>query len=68
MTVDRFFGKTGRGLAGAATILAVIGLTTVPRPANAGGGWGGGGDQPWCRRRARARSFCPRLGALSPLL
>jgi hypothetical protein len=39
MKVGRFFfGKTGRGLAGAAAILAAIGLTTVPRPADAGGG------------------------------
>jgi len=42
MTAGRFFGTTGRGLAVAA-ILAAIGLTTVPRPADAGGGWGGGG-------------------------
>jgi hypothetical protein len=45
MTVGRFFGKTGRGLAVAAAILAAIGLTTVPRPADAGG-WGGGGIGP----------------------
>ena len=38
MTVGRFFGKTGRGLSVAAAILAVIGLTTAPRPADAGGG------------------------------
>ena len=38
MIVARFFGKTGRGLAVAASILAAIGLTTVPRPADAGGG------------------------------
>jgi hypothetical protein len=37
MTIGRF-GKTGRGLAVAAAILAAIGLTTVPRPADAGGG------------------------------
>ena len=36
--VDRFFGKAGRGLTVAATIVAAIGLTTVPHPANAGGG------------------------------
>jgi len=42
MTAGRFFGTTGRGVAVAA-ILAAIGLTTVPRPADAGGGWGGGG-------------------------
>src|SRR6516164_7974505 len=46
MIVARFFGKTGRGLAVAAAILAAIGLTTVPRPADAGGGWGGGGISP----------------------
>jgi hypothetical protein len=40
MAVDRFFRKTGRGLAVAAAILAAIGLTTAPRPADAGG-WGG---------------------------
>jgi hypothetical protein len=45
MTVGRFFGKTGRGLAVIA-ILAAIGSTNVPRPANAGGGWGGGGISP----------------------
>jgi len=38
MTVGRFFGKTGRRLAVAAAILAAVGLTTVPRPADAGGG------------------------------
>jgi hypothetical protein len=43
MTFGRFFGKTGRGLAVAAAIFAAIGSTTVPRPANAGGGWHGGG-------------------------
>ena len=37
MIVGRLFGKTGRGLAAAAGILAAIGLSTVPRPANAGG-------------------------------
>ena len=38
MIVGGLFGKTGRGLAVAAAILAAIGLTTVPRPADAGGG------------------------------
>ena len=37
MTAGGLFGKTGRGLAVAAAILAAIGLTTVPRPADAGG-------------------------------
>jgi hypothetical protein len=37
MSINRFFGKTGRGLAVAAATLAVIGSTTIPRPANAGG-------------------------------
>jgi len=46
MIVGRFFGKTSRGLAVTAAILAAIGLTTVPRPADAGGGWGGGGISP----------------------
>ena len=32
------FGKIARGLTVAAAIVAAIGLTTVPRPANAGGG------------------------------
>ena len=32
-----FFGKIGRGLAVAAALLAAIGLTTAPRPADAGG-------------------------------
>jgi len=36
MTVGRFFGKTGRGLAVAGAILAAIGLTTA-RLAHAGG-------------------------------
>jgi hypothetical protein len=45
MTVGRFFGEVGRGLTVAATILAAIGFTTVPRPADAGG-WGGGGIGP----------------------
>ena len=38
MIVSRFFGKTGRGLAVAAAILAAVGLTTLPKPADAGGG------------------------------
>ena len=46
MTVRRFSGKTGRGLAAAAAILAAIGSATVPRPADAGGGWHGGGISP----------------------
>ena len=47
MKVGRFFfGKTGRALAVTAAILAGIGLTTVPRPATAGGGWSGGGISP----------------------
>src|SRR6516165_1577515 len=46
MIAGRFLGKTGRGLAVAAAILAAIGLTTLPRPADAGGGWGGGGISP----------------------
>ena len=46
MTGGRFFGTTGRGLTVAAAILAAVGLTTVPRPADAGGGWGGGGISP----------------------
>ena len=37
MTLGRFFGKTGRGLAVAGAILAAIGLTTASRPADAGG-------------------------------
>ena len=37
MTVGRFFGRTGRGLAVAAAILAAIGLTTASQPAAAGG-------------------------------
>jgi hypothetical protein len=44
MTVRRFFGKTSRGLPVVALILAVIGLTAVPRSADAG--WGGGGISP----------------------
>jgi hypothetical protein len=67
MTVGSFFGKTGRGLAVAA-ILATIGLTTAPRPADAGGGWGGGRISPGAADRARARSFRPWLGAFSRLL
>src|SRR5215469_3317760 len=46
MTVISFFERTGRGLAVAAAIFAAVGLTTVPRPADAGGGWGGGGISP----------------------
>jgi hypothetical protein len=37
MILGRLFGKTGRGLAVAAAILAAIGLTTASRPADAGG-------------------------------
>jgi hypothetical protein len=54
MIVSRFFGKTGRGLAVAAAMLAAIGLTTAPRPA--------------CRGRDRARSLRAWLGAREPLL
>jgi hypothetical protein len=46
MIVSRLFGKAGRGLAVAAAILVAIGLTTLPRPADAGGGWSGGGISP----------------------
>ena len=46
MIVGSFFGKTGRGLAVAAAILAGIGSASAPRPADAGGGWGGGGISP----------------------
>jgi hypothetical protein len=46
MIVGKFLGKTGRGLAVGAAILGAIGLTTVSRPADAGGGWGGGGISP----------------------
>src|SRR6516165_6880833 len=46
MTVGRNSGKTGRRLAAGAAILAAVGLTTLPRPADAGGGWGGGGISP----------------------
>jgi len=35
--MTRFFGKIGRRLAVAAALLAAIGLTTAPRPADAGG-------------------------------
>ena len=38
MSVGKIFGKTGRGLAVSAAILAAVGLTTVPRSADAGGG------------------------------
>jgi hypothetical protein len=43
MTFGSFFENTGRKLVAAASILAVIGMTTVPRSADAGGGWGWGG-------------------------
>jgi hypothetical protein len=45
MTGGRFFRKTARVLAVATAILAAIGLTTLPRPADAGG-WGRGGISP----------------------
>ena len=45
MTVGRLFVKTGRGLAIATAILVAVGLTTAPRPADAGG-WEGGGISP----------------------
>ena len=35
MIIGRLFGKTGRGVAVAATILAAIGLTAAARPASA---------------------------------
>jgi hypothetical protein len=37
MTLGSFFGTTGRRLAVAAAMLAAIGLTAPPRPADAGG-------------------------------
>ncbi len=43
MSVGRLIGKTSQALAVGAAILAATGLTTVPRPAEAYGGWGGGG-------------------------
>jgi len=46
MIVRRLFGKTSRWVTVAAAILAVIGMTTAPRSADAGGGWGGGGISP----------------------
>jgi hypothetical protein len=46
MTFGRFFGETGRGPTIAAAILMAVGLTAVPRPADAGGDWGGGGISP----------------------
>ena len=64
MTVVRFFKRTGRGLAGAASILAAIVLTTVPRPADAGGGWGGGGISPGAAVGLGLGAF----GAREPLL
>ena len=33
--INRFFGKTGRGVAVAAAMLAAIGLAAAPRPAHA---------------------------------
>ena len=67
MTVVRFLERTGRGLAVAGAILAAIGVTTVPRPADRWGlGWGR--HQPWRRRRDWARSFRAWLGAREPLL
>jgi hypothetical protein len=45
MTVARFFEKTGRRVAIAAAVFAAIGLTTVPRTADAYG-WHGGGISP----------------------
>jgi hypothetical protein len=42
--VVRYLGKTSRGLAVTAAILAAIGLLTMSRPADAG--WGGGGISP----------------------
>jgi hypothetical protein len=35
MTLGKHFARTSRGLAIGATVLAAIGLTTVPRPAHA---------------------------------
>ena len=46
MTIGKFVGKIGRGLAVATAIIGAIGFTTVSRPALAGGGWGGGGISP----------------------
>jgi hypothetical protein len=37
MTLGSFFGTTGRRLTVAAAMLAAIGLTAAPRPADAGG-------------------------------
>jgi hypothetical protein len=35
MTLGKHLARTGRGLAIGAAVLAAVGLTTVPRPANA---------------------------------
>jgi hypothetical protein len=35
MALENFYGRTYRGLAAGAAILAVVGLATVPRPAHA---------------------------------
>ncbi len=43
MSVARLFGVTGRRVAVAAAITAAVGLTTMPRQADAYGGWHGGG-------------------------
>ena len=40
MMIGKFFRKTGQKLAITVAILAAIGLTTVPRHADAGGGGG----------------------------
>src|SRR5262249_26913759 len=62
--VRKFFGKAGRGLTGAAAILAAIGLTAAPRPAYAGGGWGGGGISPGAAAGIGLGAFA--LGSVGP--
>ena len=42
MTLGNLLGRIGRGLALGAAIVASVGLTTVSRPAQAGGGIGPG--------------------------
>ena len=72
MIVGRFFGTIGRGPDVAAVIPAAIGVTMVPRPANAGGispgaavGIGLGAFRAW--RRAREPLLLkPVTGIYSP--
>ena len=75
MTLRNLFGRTGRGLMAGAAILAAVALTSSARPADAGGGWHGGGlarvprwGSGWARLRSALHLAPPRTHTITLLL